>query len=631
MFEQSQITRDMLVGGQIPIAYRFAEVKPDSVDVENRTAVISFSSEYEVERYGWFETLGHNRDEVDLSRIEQNGPFLCDHDWKDQRGVITKAWVEGGRGHAEIKLSRNPMGEQLLIDMQDSIRTNISVGYRILEATLTKTSGDDEHYRITKWQPLEISSVSVPADPTVGVGRSDENRNSVKIKEEKPMDEVIQTQETPTDEIERSVSDVEKPQIRSASTQETLVPSASVPSDAQRIASTGAQYGADALANEHIRNNKSYEEFNSALLRTMQEKRKSPDAESTMFDMDVPAQDLQRYSVVNLFRAIATGNFKKAGLEREISNALAERSGKDPDGCYISAEALGFGIRQQMQRQMMFRQQAAGTSGKGAELVATELHSELFIEALRSMAMLGGLGARFMSGLVGNVDIPKQSGTSSFYWVGEDGEATDSDISFSTVQLSPHTVATAVPMTRRMMIQSTPDIEALVRNDIMLNLALAMDSAGIKGSGLSNEPTGIINTSGIGAVDLTGGVTNAKIVEFETDVAEADASAEYMAYLMRPSMRGTLKTTERATGTAKFLWGDDNRVNGYDAFASTQMDAGNILFGDFSQVMFGMWGALDVVADRSTKVKSGGLVMRLFQDVDVAVRHAQAFSLGTTS
>ncbi|WP_105180734.1 phage major capsid protein, partial [Pseudoalteromonas sp. T1lg21] len=126
------------------------------------------------------------------------------------------------------------------------------------------------------------------------------------------------------------------------------------------------------------------------------------------------------------------------------------------------------------------------------------------------------------------------------------------------------------------------DIEALVRNDIMEGLALALDSAGIKGTGAANQPTGIINTAGIGAVDLTGGVNWAKIVEFETDVAEANADSESMAYLMRPSMRGTLKTTEKAAGTAKFLWGDDNRVNGYQGVVGTQMDAGSILFGDFS-------------------------------------------------
>lgn len=628
MSQTNQITRDMLKSGNIPVAYRFAEIEPNTVDVEKRTVILSFSSEYEVERYGWSETLGHREEEIDLSRLEANGPFLCDHNWGDQRGVILRVWIENKKSYAEVKLSRNPLGEQLLIDMQDNIRTGISVGYRILEATLERTEKDHEYYRITKWQPFEISSVSVPADPTVGVGRSDLTSNSVTLKEENTMDDEIQEVQTPTVESQRQQSDDDNQQER-AKPSASPKPKPNVNNDAQRIADTAAQYGAQNLATQFIRENKSYEEFNTALLRQLKEKRNSPDAESSMFDLDVPTQDLQRYSVINLFRAVATGNFKKAGLEREISNAIAERAGKDPDGCYLSPEALGFGIRQQYQRQLLTRQQEVGVAGKGGELVATELYSDMFIEALRSMAVLGGLGARFMSGLIGNVDIPKQTGTSTFYWVGEDGEATDSDLDFTTVQLTPHTVCTAVPMTRRMMIQSTPDIEALVRNDIMLNLALAMDSAGLKGTGASNEPLGIINTTGIGAVDLTGGATWADILEFETDVSEANVVSDNLAYLMRPSTRGALKGTEKASGTAKYIWDENNRVNGYPGVATTQIDGAGILFGDYSQLMFGMWGALDVVADTSTKVKSGGLVMRLFQDADVAVRHPQAFSYGS--
>jgi HK97 family phage major capsid protein len=194
--------------------------------------------------------------------------------------------------------------------------------------------------------------------------------------------------------------------------------------------------------------------------------------------------------------------------------------------------------------------------------------------------------------------------------------------------MSPKTVSTAVELTRRLMMQSTPDIEAIVRDDIMLGLALALDEALLKGSGTSSQPRGIINTNGIGAVALSPTVSWAQAVEFETDVAEANAASNMMAYLMRPSMRGELKVTEKATNTGQFIW-QNNEVNGYQAAVTTQMPADSILAGDFSQSMVGMWGALDVVADRSTKAASGGLVMRLFQDADVAVRHAQAFSLGT--
>ncbi|VEL96992.1 HK97 family phage major capsid protein [Alteromonas sp. 76-1] len=627
MMKLNKVTADMFRKGECPVMQRDMAADVESVDEESRVVTLSFSSEYEVERWGWVETLGHNEGECDLSRITNKGPFLSDHNWNDQRGAIQKAWIKNGRGYAEIKMSRNPLGQQLLVDMQDEIRVNVSVGYRIHAAQLVREEKGLEYYRVTHWEPLEISSVSVPADPTVGLGRAEEIQiNPVKItttEVRKMDDDEIQVVDAPAEQTARSVSP------ESTNTQRTFAEPRkpkedAEPSAAQRIAETASQYGAEGLGNEFIAKGRSYEEFNNALIERLHSKRKAPESESTMINLDIGETELRKYSVINALRAVATGNFKKAGLEREVSDAIAKRTGRDPDGIFLSYEAMGYGLRQQQ-----MRMQSAGTAGKGAELVATELHAEMYIESLRAQAVIGQLGARMVSGLVGDVDIPKQNGSATFYWVEEDGAATDSDLAFTTVQLRPKTLATAVPITRRIMTQSTPDIEALVLGDIMRGQSLGLDHGALYGSGASNQPTGIVNTSGIGAIAFTapGKPTWEEIVQFETDVAEANADANTMAYLMRPSMRGTLKSTEKAAGTAKFMW-EGGRVNDYNAAVTTQVNAGQILFGDYSQALIGLWGALDVVPDRATKVASGGLVMRLFQDADVAVRHPQAFCLG---
>lgn len=625
----NKVTAAMLRKGQCPVMQRDMEAQIEKVDEESRIVTLSFSSEYEVERWGWVETLGHEEGECDLARINNKGPFLSDHNWNDQRGVIQKAWIEKGRGYAEIKMSRNPLGQQLLIDMQDEIRVNVSVGYRIHAAKLTREENDLDYYRVTHWEPLEISSVSVPADPTVGVGRNAEtNDNPVKITttEVRKMDDTkIQDNNAPDETAERSESPETTNQTKREFAEPRKVKTSPEASDAQRIAETARQYGATELGNDFIAKGRSYEEFNKALIRELHGKRKDPEAESTMINLDVSEKELRKYSVINALRAVATGNFKNAGLEREMSEAIAQKVGRDADGIYLSYEAMGYGLRQMQ----LARMQSAGGAGKGAELVATELHAEMYIEALRAQAVVGQLGARMVSGLVGDVDIPKQNGSATFYWVEEDGDATDSDLSFTTVQLRPKTLATAVPITRRIMNQSTPDIEALVMADIMRGQSLGLDQGALYGSGIGNEPTGIANTSGIGAISFAtpNSPTWAETVAFETDVAEANADANTMAYLMRPSLRGKLKTTEKASGTGQFIW-QNGRVNDYNAAVTTQMNAGQMLFGDFSQALIGLWGALDVVPDRATKVASGGLVMRLFQDADVAVRHPQAFCLG---
>lgn len=620
------ITRAQLRSGELPIVYRSAEVKKDSVDLETRTAVISFSSEYPVERWDWVEVLGHNPDEVDLSRLQDSAPFLWGHNWQDQRGVILEAWIEGGRGYAKIKLSRNPLGEQLLVDMHDEITRNVSVGYRIENAELTKREGDTEYWRVTRWLPLEISTVSVPADPTVGLGRADKSKNTVTIREAVMPKELEDDLETPapTKTQEQRSTPEPTPTPKPAPQVRTVGSTAPAANDAQRIAETGEQYGAVELANEFIRDGKGYESFRDALTTTLHKKRSSPEAESTLVNLDIPVSDLKRYSVIKALRGAASGNWKQSGLERSVSDAIAERQGKDPEGVYLSYEALGYGLRGQLQQRL----QSAGGAGLGAELVANEHHAELFIEVLRAQAVIGGLGVRFMSGLLGNVDIPKQSGSATFYWVDEDGSAPNSDLGFTTVQMTPKTIATAVALTRRLMIQSSPDAENLVRGDIMYGLSMGIDNAILKASGVGGEPLGVLNTSGIGAVDLTGGLDWAKVVELETDCSEANADANTSAYVMRPTMRGTMKTTEKAANTGQFIW-QGNEVNGYKAAVTTEMEANQILFGDFSQVMVGMWGALDVTPDKATKAASGGLVMRLFQDADIAIRHAQAFSLAS--
>lgn len=620
------ITAAMLRGGQCPVMVRDVSAKVESVDEESRIVELSFSSEFEVERWGWVETLGHNDGECDLGRINDKGPFLSDHNWSDQRGAIQKAWLQGGRGHAQIKLSRNPLGQQLLMDIQDDIRVNVSVGYRIHEAVLVKRESDLEYYRVTRWEPLEISSVSVPADPTVGFGRSGNlNTNPVMIKEAIKMDP-LENKETPAPASTRSsVPDPANPTITPAPVRQAA-PVKSGPTDAQRIAEAAEQYGATALGNKHIRTGSSYDDFQRELMGELHSKRSDPKTESTLIDLDLPTADLKRYSVIGALRAAATGNFKKAGLEREVSNAIATRNGEDAQGLYLSYEAMGYKLRQQQMRQNMSRMQSAGGAGLGAELVADELHSEMFIDALRAKAVLGGLGARFMSGLVGNLDIPKKISSASFYWVAEDGNPSVSDVGFGAVQMSPKTIATAVELTRRLMIQSTPDIEMLVLNDILDGLALGIDYAGLLGSGTANQPLGLMNTSGIGAITLSATPTWLQMIELETDIAEANADANGIANVMRPSMAGELKGTEKSVGSARYLM-EDGRINGYPSATTTQMPVNSILSGDFSQLMVGMWGALDVVPDKSTKASSGGLVMRMFQDMDVAARHAQAFTL----
>ena len=184
------------------------------VDEESRLVRLSFSSEEPVTRQSffsdpWVEVLGHERSEVDMERLNNSAPLLYNHDRSEREnriGVVERAWLENGRGYAEVRLSKRAEVEGIWQDVRDGILRNVSVAYRINERKLEEEHKDKpDLYRVVSWTPMEISLVDIPADPTVGVGRSAEemsrdgsasNYQPQPNQKEKPMPEKVVENET---------------------------------------------------------------------------------------------------------------------------------------------------------------------------------------------------------------------------------------------------------------------------------------------------------------------------------------------------------------------------------------------------------------------------------------------------
>jgi HK97 family phage major capsid protein len=244
-----------------------------------------------------------------------------------------------------------------------------------------------------------------------------------------------------------------------------------------------------------------------------------------------------------------------------------------------------------------------------------------------------------LTGLVGNIAIPRQTGGATAYWVAESGAPTESAQAFDQVTMSPKTVGAFSDISRKLLLQSSIDIESFVRRDLATVLGLAIDLAGINGSGASNQPTGVLNVSGIGSVaGGTNGLapTFAHIVELETDVAVANADIGSLGYMTNAAVRGKLKTTEKASSTGQFVW-EGGELNGYRAKVSNQVPSNltkgtssgvcsAIIFGNWADLIIGMWGGLDLMVDPYTGSTAGTVRVVALQDVDVAVRHAESFS-----
>ena len=393
------------------------------------------------------------------------------------------------------------------------------------------------------------------------------------------------------------------------------------------ILSLGELHGQNKLARDYVKSGGSVERFREEILSRIQT---GPDRQRP--EIGLSPKEAERFSFTKIIRAYADPvHRREAGFELEVCEAAAEKAHRSPMGFFVPFDVLT-------------RDLTKGTATAGGNLVATDLLSESFIDTLRNRLKVQQAGASILNGLVGDVAIPRQSGTSTAYWVDEGSALTESAQTFDQVSLSPKTLGAYTDFTRRLMLQSSTDIEQLVRRDLARVLAVEVDRAAINGSGSSNEPTGILNVSGIG--NVAGGTngaapTYAHIVELLSDVANANADAGNLAYLTNSKVRGKLLQVEKASSTGQFVFeapqgGEDGRMLGYPTYVSnnvpsnltkgTTSDASAIIFGNFSDLLIGTWGQLDILVDNTSLSTSGGIRVVAFYDVDIAVRHAESFS-----
>ena len=530
---------------------RFFDISRSAIDEEARTVSLSFSSDMPVERWFGMEVLDHSSKSVDLERLNAGAPLLMDHNTSDQIGRVESATVDGKRGQAIVRFSKSARGSEIFNDVVDGIRQNISVGYRIneMEIDQSRSEGDVETYVATSWSPFEVSVVSVPADNSIGISRSAEGENLTTItnfRGEKNMTEEVKQDVAPAPTIDSKqlVRDaVEGERKRTAEINKIVEIHPELKNEAEQF----------------LKNDRTVGEFREIALEKIS---KSKPAKAAVADSSIgmSAKEAKQFSVIRAINALATGDWSKAGFEREASQAQGQILGKDAQGFFMPTD---------VQRDL-----TAGTAAQGGHTVATELLTGSFIDVLRNKMTVMDLGATMMTGLQGNVAIPKMASGATSYWVAESGAVTESAAAFAQVAMSPKTVGAFSDLSRKLLLQNSVSIENLVRTDLASTLGLAIDLAAIHGTGSSNQPTGILATTGIGSVvGGTNGIapTYAHIVGLETQVAQDNADIGNLAYLTNAKVRGKLLQTEKAADTAQFVWQDNNSMRGYNAAVSNQV------------------------------------------------------------
>ncbi len=629
-----------------------------AIDVESRTVDLSFSSETPVIREDsrgnpYWEVLCHSK--VDMSRMKEGSPLLWGHDKKAHLGSVVTARICPDKiGRAKVRFGRGVIASEKFADVQDGILRCVSVGGDLTNAEPIEEGMREgiPVIRFRNWTPLEITLTPLPADTRVGIGRSLQNNTNQSRKmtpEQQAAADAAAAQAAATATAAPITANV---------TRETQAAAQREAHRMSEINAIGARF--KTIPSERVIRalveNEPLETFRDWVMKD--HLKAEPVTQSPNIGMN--RAEKRRYSMQRAIQRVGSRQ-PLDGLEKEVSDACAKQYRREADvnGFLIPHDVSDFSDREMVAAmfrvnpsmrstpwgQNMERALFAGVySGAGA-LVAEEFLGGSFIELLRNKTLLTQLGVGTLSGLVGNVAIPRQSGPGTAYWLAEGDSVTPSDQQFAQVAATPRRLAAQTAFTKQLLAQASLDAEAIIRDDLMRVLAIAKDLAGIQGTG-GKQPLGILNgpltpNSGygpniIGTVTFGAAPTWPNVVAFENAIETGNADIGTMQWLSNPTVKNKWKTTVKVANYPVFLIGDDNRAAGYPMNVTNQIGttgtyANRAIFGAWGQAMFCDWAGMDVVVDPYTQAASNKIVVTLNLFTDFIVRHWPSFAISTDS
>jgi len=666
---------------QLPIQYRAATIAATPKEGERLSGPdpgrfdFTVSSEAPYLRNYWQgpgnEILLHNKENVRTERLDQGMvPLLFNHDPDKQLGVVDNYELKGGKLHVSGPFGPSPLAQEKRADYDARILKAASVGYKVNKMVRTEAEdengdpidGEPARCEVKDWEPFDASLVSVPADPTVGVGRSAKGDQEYPVEVETILRRSATLEPAPPQPVTQPVT----PEVR------FMAEAAEKPSAEklelvrrEKIMAVATdkdfrKYTTIDEAQKAIAEGTSVDDFSDQVTRKIvaaNDASKVGTAGSNLFS-EMDKSDQKRFSVFRLVRSLVnqakSGTFSAsasdARLEHEYSDELKKRLKISTNGPLIpdslSTRALGTQTVASAAGQLGLTSEAAA--------VATYTHPEV-IELLRNRPRVEQLGARRLGGLQGIIRLPRQSSAATAQWVGEGAANTSSDLSMDFISVTPHRISAQTAWDVELLAESAPDVEGLARADQDTVILLALDLAAISGTGANAQPLGLMNTTGLtllspsGTAFSDGGqpLTWQDILKCESTVAAANADVATSAWAFTPEVRMQLRNTlKAATGLAGFIWSDGPKdplgidtqgPAGYRAGVTNQLSktgtksgvTGSILhnaiFGDWSQLIIADWGAREIVVDPYTQAASGAVVVTQRALHDIAIRHIAAF------
>ncbi len=618
----------------------------------------------------YYEVLDHSEtSNSDLSLINNRGAVLDEHDPKAPIGTVLSAEINTTDrvGRADLEMDDAGTGQERARQMENGTRPHISVGYDQTRLLSESTHADGKPVKRFAWRAHEISSVAVPADGTVGVGRSFspnaaqfDNETLLKtvtnLTPEQKQHMKILLDPTPAGgggatidvkEIETKTRTATASEFKTRAKEIQALADGFIESHGDKTMPDGTTIRERMVkaVNTAMQSDDTIDQFKIRCLTDVAGA--TPAKQLSMRAAGVPEKDEEQYSILRGIQSAAKNRMKGSEpipdantLEGEWHNWCVKEQtkcggfGYEQSGFIVPFDAqvrtASGGFKTRKQRDMQ-----AEVFAQGGAFVPTQLVTPP-IEILRNMEVLSQLGVREMAGLQGNIVIPRQDAAATAYSVSEIGALTASGQILGQLALSPKRVGATQAYSKQFVFQSTPDAETFLRDDLFKVIALQRDLLGLSGQGANSQPLGVMNTPGVLSRIFGGTPTWKQIVGMETDILSQNVTGE-LAYASTPATRGSLKTVAVALtgattigGAANAIW-FNNEVNAYRAIASNQIPNNQVILGLWSDFISAAWNGFDVVVDYVTKAVNAEIVITINIWCDFGLRHPQAFEVSADS
>lgn len=635
---------------------------------------IAFSSEQPYQRQFWDEQnqemvvldeiLVHTPEAVDLSRLNNNAPLLFNHNFDNHIGVVCNARIDTDNvGRALVKFSKHgTLANDIRNKVIEGTMEKISVGYDIKEYQIDYAKGQ---LIVTKWAPYELSFVTVPADDTVGLNRSlntitvnlgaKRDMTKEQIEEIKEEQESAQVEETPVEENkEPKVEETQERQVEENKEDENLEDG----KDAKHPESVDDD-SSTVREEEEVKEEREAAPVEEEKTEEVAERSEEDEEEIRAIarELNIDDEELKRALAIKdmtpeAFRTKALNNLVNAQRNNEqikdskmektfdlnnVIRSLVDGAALGANEAEYSAMAAGAA----MQRGRAARGgsvfvpaaalRAASEGNTKATLTAVtdeKLLTESYVEMLLPQSVLGRLGVTVLSGLNSPIAVPKMTASSvdAFGFVDENGSAPESKATFENVKMAPKTFAGGNPISRQ-SLKTVPNIATLITDHINKAVRIKLEQLILSDKDNTRGPKGLVK-------QLVDGGRVAKKAAFSykdflkeiAALTDAGVPAQAIKFAMSGATAAELESTLKDNGVSGYII-ENGKLAGYDVVTSGVIPADHIVLGDFSGIMIGEWGGLELDMDDTTYRAQSAIVPRIWVDLDFTVVQPEALKV----